>query len=276
MDTGSIESAKIKRVGVGVITDTEDELAIEEPLEIQLAYESGTGFIKKNIAVTMRTPGSDEELAVGFLFTEGIIKNRNEIKGIDQPNENSVLVRLNEGVKRHFNTISRNFYTTSSCGICGKASIDAVTVLSEYYYANDDIVLPARLFHELPLKLRKQQEIFKNTGGLHAAALFDLNGNFIELREDVGRHNALDKIIGRSLMNENLPMDNIILLLSGRAGFELIQKAIMAGIKIIAAIGAPSSLAVEFARECNITLIGFLKNERFNIYTGEQRIQMSL
>ena len=224
MDTGSIESAKIKGVGVGVITDIEDELAIEEPLEIQLAYESGTGFIKKNIAVTMRTPGSDEELAVGFLFTEGIIKNRNEIKGIDQPNENSVLVRLNEGVKRQFNTISRNFYTTSSCGICGKASIDAVTVLSEYYYASDDIVLPARLFHELPLKLRKQQEIFKNTGGLHAASLFDLNGNFIELREDVGSRNALYKIIGRSLMNENMPMDNVILLLSGRAGFELIQR----------------------------------------------------
>lgn len=272
METASIESTKIKRVNIGVIADAEDQLAREEPLEIQVAYESATGFIKKNIAVTMRTPGNDGELAIGFLFTEGIIKNKDEIKSISQPDENIVLVALNEKAHSNAPTIARNFYTTSSCGICGKASIDAIRIFSEYHSVNDTITVSANVFYELPLLQRKRQEIFGNTGGLHAAALFDLNGNFLALREDIGRHNALDKLIGHAFMNKNLPMADVILLLSGRAGFELIQKALMAGIKIIAAIGAPSSLAVELAKESNMTLIGFLKNEGFNIYSGDKRI----
>lgn len=276
MDIASTESIKIKKISAGVAAEANDQLAIEEPLEIQLAYESETGFIKKSIAVTMRTPGHDGELATGFLFTEGIIKINNEIKSIKQRDENTILITANENKESYSRIASRNFYTTSSCGICGKTNIDAITILSAYHPKADNIVIPSGLFYELPGRLRQKQDVFENTGGLHAAALFDMHGNFIKLREDIGRHNALDKLIGDAFMNENLPVDNLILLLSGRAGFELIQKAAMAGIKIVAAIGAPSSLAVELARECGITLIGFLKNERFNIYSGERRIDHEL
>ena len=272
-----VEHIIIQKISAGKISETDDKVAVEEPLEIQLAYSTDTGRMQKNIAITMRTPGNDEELAAGFLFTEGIIKNITAIQKIKQQSvdENRVLVTLHENIVPVLANASRNFYSTSSCGICGKASINAIRTVSLYGDEKDNICINSSILYHLQDKLKKQQKIFEDTGGIHASALFDLNGNFIMLREDVGRHNALDKIIGAALLNKQLPLNNGILFLSGRAGFELVQKAAMAGIKIIAAVGAPSSLAVELAKETGITLIGFLRNDRFNIYSGEQRIKTS-
>ncbi len=274
MKNGATEHISIQKISNGEISETKDMVAVEEPLEIQLAYSTATGRMQKNIAITMRTPGNDEELAAGFLFTEGIITDKasvHEIKHLPS-DDNRVLVTLKENIIPVLASASRNFYSTSSCGICGKASIDAIRAVSQYSDKKDNIVIEANTFHGLQHQLKKQQEVFEDTGGIHAAALFGLSGNFIILREDVGRHNALDKIIGTALLTNELPLNNCILLLSGRAGFELVQKAAMAGIKIIAAVGAPSSLAVQLAEETGITLIGFLRNNRFNIYSGKKRI----
>ena len=276
MENISTSQIKIKRASSSRLIDDYDHLAIEEPLEIQLAYTEKNARIQKTISITMRTPGNDEELAVGFLFTEGIIKNKTQVTHTHVPlAENKVLVLLNENEKVNLQKTERNFYTTSSCGVCGKTSIDAIKTISAYNNTSDQIFLGANLFYQLENELRKQQTIFKSTGGLHASALFDLEGKFISLREDVGRHNALDKLIGVAFLKQELPLSDKILLLSGRASFELVQKATMAGIKIIAAVGAPSSLAVQLAKETGITLIGFLRNEGFNIYTGEERIIMN-
>ena len=274
MENVSIVSKQVKKISFNSVLEIEDQLAVEEPLEIQLEYGASDTRIRKSISVTMRTPGNDEELAAGFLFTEGIIKNSNEIKSIKHAGENRVVVAFAENKRISLEKTERNFYTTSSCGVCGKASIDAIKTVSVYKNQVNNILIKAALLYSLHDSLRIRQEIFDHTGGLHASALFDNNGNFITLREDVGRHNALDKLIGASLFNDQLPLNNSILLLSGRASFELIQKACMAGIKIVSAIGAPSSLAVELANECDMTLIGFLRNERFNIYSGEQRIRL--
>lgn len=275
MKNNQVQHISIQKISAGEITQADDLVAVEEPLEIQLAYSTATGRMQKNIAVTMRTPGHDEELAAGFLFTEGIINNAAAIAEIKQPatDENQLLVMLKENVVPVLANAARNFYSTSSCGICGKASIEAINTLSQYGNDKDNILINASVLYPLQTELKKQQKVFEDTGGIHASALFDLNGNFIMLREDVGRHNALDKIIGAALLNNQLPLNNCILLLSGRASFELVQKAVMAGIKIIAAVGAPSSLAVELAEETGITLIGFLREERFNVYSGEERIK---
>ncbi|MEO6685409.1 MAG: formate dehydrogenase accessory sulfurtransferase FdhD [Dyadobacter sp.] len=272
----SVKHITIKKVSNNGIVDADDQLAVEEPLEIQIKYDLSGNQTKKSISVTMRTPGNDQELAVGFLFTEGIISNTNQVENVksDLFDENKVLVTLAENVKPKLQTSERNFYTTSSCGVCGKSSIDAIKTVSVFQQKKDNISVSANLFYSLQQALRKQQEIFQNTGGLHASALFDLEGNFLLLREDVGRHNALDKVIGSSFLSEQLPLTNTILLLSGRASFELIQKASMAGIKIVAAIGAPSSLALQLAEDFGMTLIGFLGQERFNIYSGSQRITL--
>lgn len=274
MEAISEQALKIIRVSKDGMEETEDDLAVEEPLEIQVEYSSATGRMRKSIAVTMRTPGNDKELATGFLFTEGIINSKQQIHFIRQSykEDNSVTVILEENIKPDLKNAARNFYTTSGCGVCGKASIEAITAVSVYKNVKDTVTVPVPVFFNLPVLLRKEQAIFAGTGGLHASALFDLQGNFKLLREDVGRHNALDKLIGAALTDDQLPLNNVILLLSGRASFELIQKAMMAGIKIVAAIGAPSSLAVELAKENNITMIGFLKNDRFNIYSGKERI----
>ncbi|MDQ3021171.1 MAG: formate dehydrogenase accessory sulfurtransferase FdhD [Bacteroidota bacterium] len=255
--------------------NTEDLVAVEEPLEIQLLYGSKDNRIKKNISVTMRTPGNDEELGIGFLFTEGVIQSMRQLSDVKLVpfSENKVLITLYEDQIPILQNSERNFYTTSSCGVCGKSSIDAIKTISLYANTADKIQLKADLFYCLNDDLRKQQIIFESTGGLHASALFDLDGNFVMLREDVGRHNALDKLIGAAFLDEQLPLNNKILLLSGRASFELIQKSAMAGIKIVAAVGAPSSLAIQLAKETGITLIGFLRNERFNVYSGKQRIK---
>jgi FdhD protein len=234
----------------------------------------------KSISVTMRTPGQDFDLASGFLFTEGIINKTSDIAEIfnnpeDCANrqENIVTVALDPAATPDLKSLERHFYTTSSCGVCGKASIEAIrTVCTLEDDRALDFSIPAAALHRLPVILNENQDIFGSTGGLHASALFDLELNLLLVREDVGRHNALDKLVGAALKKQMLPLSQHILLLSGRASFELIQKSAMAGIKMVAAIGAPSSLAVDLAKEFGMTLVGFLRNERFNIYCGEQRI----
>ena len=276
MQNVSVVYIRMKKVSVNELLDVDDELAVEEPLEINIRYDSMGIPVQKCISITMRTPGNDEELGVGFLFTEGIIQKREEVSEVSPIPfaDNKVLITLSNNKQPLLQNAERNFYTTSSCGVCGKSGIDAIRTVSLYKNDADEICLQASLFYRLDEVLRKQQAVFESTGGLHASALFDLDGNFMMLREDVGRHNALDKVIGAAFLNDQLPLSNAILLLSGRASFELVQKASMAGIKIIAAVGAPSSLAVQMAEETGITLIGFLRNQRFNIYSGGHRIRL--
>ncbi len=269
-----VEHISIHKINAGVAIEAADKVAVEEPLEIQLEYSTVTGRMIKNIAVTMRTPGNDDELATGFLFTEGVVKNVEDINDIKQIDHNRVSVVLKENIVPMLANAARNFYSTSSCGICGKASIDAIRTVSQYSEVKDNIIIKALVFYPLQSELKKQQKIFEDTGGIHASALFEHDGNFMMMREDVGRHNALDKVIGAALLKNELPLNSCILLLSGRASFELLQKAVMAGVKIVAAVGAPSSLAVEMAKESGVTLIGFLKDNRFNIYAGAERISM--
>jgi FdhD protein len=268
------EDVYIRKVNPEGITETSDVLAAEEPLEIRLIYNAADKRIQKSLSVTMRTPGADPELATGFLYTEGIIKNFEDIESIKSFTENVIILEINEQVKLDLAKLERNFFVTSSCGVCGKSSIDAVRTVCAIQPSRRDISFPASLIYQLPYLLRKQQSVFESTGGLHASALFDVNGSLLLLREDVGRHNALDKLIGATLEKGMFPLDRHLLLLSGRASFELIQKAAMAGIQIVVAVGAPSSLAVQMAKESEITLIGFLRDQRFNIYTGDQRITL--
>jgi FdhD protein len=262
-----------------------DHLAVEEPLEIRLGLRDGG---HRAISITMRTPGDDAELAAGFLFTEGIIKSPEQIKQIrhcglkigkkngilDRAadlNSNTIRVDLAEDSSVDLKKLERHFYTTSSCGVCGKSSIDALRSEAKPIDYNG-LEVTGEIVNSLPQKLRKAQSVFEQTGGLHASALFDANGQIDIVREDVGRHNALDKVIGRKLLDSKLPLSDTILLVSGRASFELVQKALMAGIPVMAAVGAPSSLAVELAREYGMTLIGFVRNGRFNVYCGEERL----
>ena len=252
-----------------------DSVAAEEPLAISVKYWQKDAPATANLAVTMRTPGNDTELATGFLFTEGIIASGKDVISVTHPkadNENIVLVSLAENATPALNLLERNFYTTSSCGVCGKASIEAVRTACNITESFDKLRIPASIIYDLPGLLRRQQEVFENTGGLHGCALFDTSAKLLYSREDVGRHNALDKLIGTAFNAGLLPLDKHILLLSGRASFELVQKAVTAGIKIVAAVGAPSSLAVEMAEEWGMTLVGFLRDGRFNIYSGAERI----
>ena len=275
---GSISQLKIQAVNGAERGERTDKLAVEEPLEIRVANLSGYRSGYQSLAVTMRTPGQDFELAAGFLFGEGVIRHREEICDITycvDPGEpqhfNQVNVLLEDSVVLDMDKFSRRVYTTSSCGICGTASLELVRkVCPELPRGN--MRLPAALLYQLPSRLTPQQPVFSCTGGLHAAALFREDGTLLGLREDVGRHNALDKLIGKCLLENALPGSNTILLLSGRAGFELVQKAVMAGVPVIVSIGAPSSLAVELAREYGVTLAGFLRDQRFNIYAGGERI----
>ena len=227
----------------------------------------------------MRTPGQDEDLAVGFLFTEGIIHARSDVEGVvprGQPAPNGLInvvrVELAAGVKVDFKRLERHFYTTSSCGICGKASIDAVAVQGQYDVAAMNMQIRGDALASLPEALKARQAIFEQTGGLHASGLFDAAGRIVAVREDVGRHNALDKLIGSALTADRLPLAEHGIVVSGRASFELMQKAKMAGCPLVAAVGAPSSLAVELAAEFGMTLVGFLKADRFNVYSRPDRI----
>jgi FdhD protein len=260
--------------------DDPDLVATEEPFEIRLGYARRDGSrAEEPVSVTMRTPGHDEDLAVGFLFTEGIIRGRSDVQAVVARGQrmqdglvNVVRVDLAPGVTVDFKRLERNFYMTSSCGVCGKASIDAVAVQGQYDVGAVDFRMTGAALGRVPSALKVQQAVFEQTGGLHASGLFDSSGTILELREDVGRHNALDKLIGNALMRDELPLRRNGVIVSGRASFELMQKAKMAGVPLVAAVGAPSSLAVEIAREFGITLVGFLKADRFNIYSRPDRI----
>ena len=251
-----------------------ETLVVEEPLEIRV---NGAP-----ITVTMRTPGSDVELAQGFLLTEGVITHRDDVltvryckgAGADNMNTYNVLdVTLAPGVQMPDIDVTRNFYTTSSCGVCGKASLEAVRLSSRHAPGDDPSIVAAETLSALPDRLRDQQKVFASTGGLHGAALFDLDGTTLAVREDIGRHNAVDKVIGWALEQGRIPLSATILLVSGRASFELTQKAVMAGIPVMAAVSAPSSLAVDLASQSGLTLVAFLRGDSMNVYTRPDRIK---
>ena len=253
----------------------EDLLAVEEPLEIQLGYTRRGWRVQKSVSVTMRTPGADEELAAGFLFTEGILGGAEQMASIEAEG-NVARVELREGVEIDLRRLERHFYTASSCGVCGKASIAALDLAGRRIRPGEGPIFDAGVIHDFPATLRGAQGVFDQTGGLHAAALFDPQGRLAGLREDVGRHNAVDKLIGSRLLDgAALPLDGYGMFVSGRASFELVQKALAAGIPLLAAVGAPSSLAVGLAQAHNLTLLGFVRGGRFNIYTGEKRIRQA-
>ncbi|MCX5072518.1 formate dehydrogenase accessory sulfurtransferase FdhD [Streptomyces sp. NBC_00513] len=270
------ERRRVVRIRGGVAGARPDTLVAEEPLEIRL---NG-----KPLAITMRTPGDDFALAVGFLVSEGVLAHASDVQAVtycegataDGSNTyNVVNVQLAAGVPVPDITLERNVYTTSSCGLCGKASLDAVRTASRFPgIGADPVRVSAELLSLLPDRLRAAQKVFDRTGGLHAAGLFSAEGELIDLREDVGRHNAVDKIVGRALQAGRLPLSGSVLLVSGRASFELAQKAVMAGIPVLAAVSAPSSLAVDLAVETGLTLVGFLRGPDMNIYAGEQRVSL--
>jgi FdhD protein len=268
-------SVRVTAVKGAFVSERPDRLATEEPMEIRV---SGPGQEAASVAVTMRTPGGDFELAAGFLFTEGLVSGRDEVAGVsyceDLPDDeqlfNVVTVRLNRPWDA--DAAKRNFYATSSCGICGKASLDEVEVHCSPVAAGPRV--SADVVRSLPDKLREGQRVFDQTGGLHAAGLFDAEGVLVSLREDVGRHNAVDKLVGEALLADALPLTDRVLQVSGRISFEIVQKAAMGGISIISAISAPSSLAVEAAERLGVTVLGFVRDDRFNIYSNPQRLVM--
>ncbi|GHB57401.1 formate dehydrogenase accessory sulfurtransferase FdhD [Persicitalea jodogahamensis] len=268
--TISTQSVNITRFSASRSQPQDDLLSVEEPLEISIRY--GLNLEIKNLSVTMRTPGHDEELALGFLLSEGIITNYEQVIGAVQEDVNRVSVILHEDTPFDPTQFERHIYTTSSCGICAKSSIEAVRVESTLPEIIQHWTIEAPTLYRLPELLRERQADFASTGGLHAAALFTQKGELLSLREDVGRHNALDKLIGHALQTGTYPLRTQVLLLSGRASFELIQKAALAGISFVAAVGAPSTLAVQLAKEMKLVLIGFLRDTRFNVYSGVERI----
>jgi FdhD protein len=307
MDTGSLTTGQAagKETGQAFIDVSVDKVqgldsgqmkeavAIEEPLEIQLVHGPVHARAVKSISVTMRTPGDDFELAAGFLMTEGVVRDVNEIERITyaaekagsrpeavtrtrsalpyQPGRNIVRVELAPDVTVSLANLERNFYTTSSCGICGKASLLALQTVCPPRVPNAFSV-DAEVVYKLPARLREAQSIFDRTGGLHGAGLFGRDGKLLGMREDVGRHNAVDKLLGAEFLADRTPLRQALLLLSGRASFELLQKALMGGVSMVAAVGAPSSLAVQVARDFDIILVGFLREDHFNIYHGAEHV----
>jgi FdhD protein len=260
----------VQRAAGHEIETTSDVLAVEEPLEIRVAPE---GALPITVSLTMRTPGEDAELAIGYLFTEGVIRRREEIIGVHPCRRGAVRVEVTAEAARDLSRLDRRSYMSSSCGACGKRSTDTLRAIPLWPLPPGEPVIDADLVRSLPGLLREAQLLFAATGGLHASALFDLQRRVLALREDVGRHNALDKVIGAELLAGRLPANERILTLSGRVSFELVQKALMAGIPIVAAIGAPSSLAVELARASGMTLLGFVGRERFNVYSDSGRLK---
>ncbi len=268
----------VARIALGESPRRRSEtLAVEEPLEIRVGGLA--------LAVTMRTPGNDVELAAGFLVSEGVIARGDEFRsaihcggpstgaGNERNTYNVLDVTLAPGVAPPSPDLARSFYTTSSCGVCGKASIEAVETVSSYDVSADDVAVAADVLASFPDALRAQQAVFEKTGGLHAAALFDATtGDLLVVREDIGRHNAVDKVVGWAALNGRLPLTGTVLQVSGRASFELVQKAVMAGIPILAAVSAPSSLAVELAEASGLTVVGFLRGESMNVYTHTDRV----
>lgn len=257
---------KIRRLTEEQVRDEEDRVAVEEPLEIR--------FGAAPIAVTMRTPGHDPELAAGFLFTEGIIHRPEDVVSIHGPKRdlpNVVRVKPRRGLRFDRRRLERHFYTHSSCGVCGKASLQSIQIKTGPI--TSAVKIPRDVLYSLPEKLLDEQETFEETGGLHGAAVFDAGGRVLYLREDVGRHNAVDKVIGAAFLEGRLPLDRQVLVVSGRASFEIMQKAVVARVPIVAAVSAPSSLAVALARRFKMTLVGFLRGRRCNVYAGAERIE---
>ncbi len=258
----------------------DDVLAVEEPMEIRVAFGAREARQARSLSITMRTPGNDFELAAGFLFTEGILQASSQVESIEfcgpaapgRSTSNIVRVELAPGVELDLGSLERHFYTTSSCGICGKASLDAVQVKGLTTLPAGTPRFSRDMLHALPVKLRAEQPVFDRTGGLHAAGLATPDGALHEIREDVGRHNAVDKLIGRRFLDGKTPLSDVAMVVSGRASFEILQKALVAGIPLIVAVGAPSSLAVEMAERFGMTLAGFASQQRLNVYCGVDRI----
>ena len=274
---GSKTKATVWVVENGKVRSRSDQLATEEPLEIRLVSP------QKTVAVTMRTPGADFELTAGFLYSEGVVSRREDIDRISycvdpdvdgEQRYNIVNVKLNEGLSPDLQPLERHFFTTSACGVCGKASLEALRLRGCPVILEGPQV-PAEVIYSLPEQLRAAQRVFSTTGGLHAAALFDTQGQLLSVREDVGRHNALDKLVGSAVLSDQLPLNNHIVMVSGRSSFEILQKCLTAGVPIVCAVSAPSSLAVALAREFGITLVGFLRGERFNVYAGRERLAIA-
>lgn len=256
-----------------VRTLKDDFLAIEEPLEIRLGYtDKQRGRIHRSISITMRTPGDDRNLAVGFLYGENIINDITQIKSIDDTKDNVIRIELEDKVTIDLIRLERHFYTTSSCGICGKASLEALSINGAEVNIDNNFKVSQQTLLSLSDSLRSQQILFSQTGGIHATGAFNASGDILKVTEDVGRHNAMDKLVGHLLMENQLPMHNLGIIVSGRSSFELMQKALMAGCQMLVAVGAPSSLAVDLAQEYNISLLGFLNDKGFNIYHGEDNV----
>ena len=278
--TGSSLAVDISRVDGDQDQNVSDVVAIEEPLEIQLSSSTAAGSAAKSISITMRTPGDDANLALGFLLTEGIIESADQIMSVghrgeptpDSGLQNIIRVELRPDVDVDLDRLERHFYTTSSCGVCGKTSLEALRVTGQVSLARHGGKIAREVIVSMPDRVMDQQRVFATTGGLHAAAVFDPHGEIIVVKEDVGRHNATDKAIGALFQAGRLPGNTYGLLVSGRASFELMQKALVAGIPLLAAVGAPSSLAVQTAKEFDMTLVGFLRGAKFNIYAGADRI----
>jgi FdhD protein len=288
----AITAVTVRRVRGGRTTTARDSVTTEEPLEIRVVAHAKGRRQAHSVAVTMRTPGNDDELAAGFLFTEGILGGAGEIDGMSgalpdgvelsairarseplPPGEENVIhVCLKPGIRFDTHLLTRNFYMTSSCGVCGKASLNALRIRGVAPLAQGKAKVPAAVITGLSKALAMRQTVFRKTGGLHAAALFDARGRLLAMREDVGRHNAMDKLIGNQVLKEKTPLGKSIAFLSGRASWELMQKALVARIPIVVAVGAPSSLAIELAKEFNVTLAGFARGDSFNIYAGAERI----
>jgi FdhD protein len=263
---------RLWRVERGRAEERADQLATEEPLEIRLRWPGGS----RVVAVTMRTPGADPELAAGFLHGEGVVAGRERIAGFargDEPEaDNRIEVELGEGAEPDWPGLERHFFASSACGVCGKAGLEALAVRAPRPLPPGPVLAPELLL-SLPERLREAQGLFAATGGLHAAALFDAGGGLVALYEDVGRHNALDKLVGWALLAGRLPLADHAVLVSGRTSYEILQKCAVAGVALVCGVSAPSSLAVELAQRFGITLVGFLRGDRFNVYSGPERVQ---
>ena len=276
----SSHAVDINKVGNDSLQSRTDHVAVEEPLEIRLGYSTPDGRAARSVSITMRTPGDDQQLAAGFLYTESIVRRASDITSIDpcgppapdSGNHNVVRVELGPDVEVDLGRLQRHFYTTSSCGVCGKTSLDALRVIGAEPMHDNELAFDKKVLTAVPDSLRASQDTFEKTGGLHAAAAFSSKGDLIVTMEDVGRHNAVDKVIGSLLLEDRLPASNLGLIVSGRASFELMQKTLIAGMPLLAAVSAPSSLAVQLAQDFGMTLIGFLRGDTFNIYSGEQRV----
>ncbi len=278
--TASSLAIQIDKVSGDSAKSQADDVAVEEPLEIRLGYSTASGRTASSVSITMRTPGYDADLARGFLFSESIIRSASDVAKIehcgppaaDSGNHNVIRVDLAAGVAVDLGRLQRHFYTTSSCGVCGKSSLDALRMTGAESLVDNHMRFSRDVLTAMPAALREQQLTFDQTGGLHAAAAFNAQGEIQVVHEDVGRHNAVDKVIGSLLANNKLPASDLALMVSGRASFELMQKALMAGMPLLAAVSAPSSLAVALAKEFNVTLVGFLRGDTFNIYSAPERI----